>query len=281
MEGQKQHNSLQLEKLLLELNKLKTENLELKNSIISKENELTQNKREIVRLQAQNKRKLEYISQFSHEFKTPLNAIKGFTTLLLETDLLKEKQINYYKNILKASDHLFQIVNYNIDAARAEDDKINLIYEEFCPSEIIREVVCVLAEKIKEKNIKLDLNMQKALLNADKRRFRQLIYNLIGNAYKYNNFNGTISISTFCKDNNFYFEIKDTGCGIDISKQKEVFEFFSNINTSIYDPSESSGIGLSLCKKIIKLHGGEIDFTSKNNEGSVFWFYLPLKAANL
>lgn len=277
MEGQKQHKSLRLKKLLLELNKLKAENLELKNSIISKENELTQNKREIVRLQAQNKRKLEYISQFSHEFKTPLNAIKGFTTLLLETDLLKEKQINYYKNILKASDHLFQIVNYNIDAARAEDDKINLIYEEFCPSEIISEVVCVLAEKIKEKNIKLDLNMQKALLNADKRRFRQLIYNLIGNAYKYNDFNGKISINTFCKDNNFYFEIKDTGCGIDISKQKEVFEFFSNINTSIYDPSESSGIGLSLCKKIIKLHGGEIDFTSKNNEGSVFWFYLPLK----
>lgn len=279
MEGQKQHKSLRLKKLLLELNKLKAENLELKNSIKSKENELTQNKREIVRLQAQNKRKLEYISQFSHEFKTPLNAIKGFTTLLLETDLLKEKQISYYQNILKASDHLFQIVNYNIDAARAETNKINLIYEEFCPSDIIREVICVLAEKIKEKNIKLDLNMQKALLNADKRRFRQLIYNLIGNAYKYNNFNGTISINTSCKDNNFYFEIKDTGCGIDISKQKEVFEFFSNINTYIYDSSESSGIGLSLCKKIIKLHGGEIDFTSKNNEGSVFWFYLPLKKA--
>lgn len=277
MEGQNQQISLQLEKLLLELNKLKAENLELKNSIISKDNELSQNKREISRLQSQNERKLEYISQFSHEFKTPLNAIKGFTTLLLETDLLKEKQINYYKNILKASDHLFQIVNYNIDAARAENDKINLNYEEFYPCDIIREVVCVLAEKIKEKNIKLDLNMQKVILNADKRRFRQLIYNLIGNAYKYNDFNGKISINTSCKDNNFYFEIKDTGCGIDAEKQKEVFEFFSNINTSIYDPSESSGIGLSLCKKIIKLHGGEIDFTSKNNEGSVFWFYLPLK----
>ena len=277
MEGQNQQISLQLEKLLLELNKLKAENLELKNSIISKDNELSQNKREISRLQSQNERKLEYISQFSHEFKTPLNAIKGFTTLLLETDLLKEKQINYYKNILKASDHLFQKENYNKDAARAENDKINLNYEEFYPCDIIREVVCVLAEKIKEKNIKLDLNMQKVILNADKRRFRQLIYNLIGNAYKYNDFNGKISINTSCIDNNFYFEIKDTGCGIDAEKQKEVFEFYSNINTSVYDSSESSGIGLSLSKKIIKLHGGEIDFTSKNNEGSVFWFYLPLK----
>lgn len=277
MKGQNQQKSLQLKKLLLELNKLKAENLELKNNITSKDNKLIQNKREISQLQEQNKRKLEYISQFSHEFKTPLNAIKSFTTLLLETDLLKEKQINYYKNILKASDHLFQIIKYNIDAARAENDGIKLNYEEFYPSDIICEVVCILAEKIKEKNIKLDLHMQKTLLNADKRRFRQLIYNLIGNAYKYNDFNGKIIIKTSCKDNLFYFEIKDTGCGIDIDKQKEVFEFFSNINTCIYDSSESSGIGLSLCKKIIKLHGGDINFTSKNNKGSVFWFYLPLK----
>lgn len=277
MEGQKQDNFLKLEKLLFEISKLKEENSKLKNIIINKDEEIKRKKREIFQLQTKNKRKAEYISHFSHEFKVPLCAIKGFASLLLEDDLSKEKQISFCKNILKATEHLFQIINYNIDIVRAETNKINLIYEEFSPSDVINEVVSVLEEKIKEKNIKLYLNMQKTLLIADKRLFRQLIYNLVGNAYKYNKINGKIVINTFCKDGNFYFKIKDTGCGIDIEKQKKVFEFFSNINTYVYDCSESSGIGLSLCKKIINLHGGEIDFVSKNNKGCLFWFYLPLK----
>ena len=277
MEGQKQDNFLKLEQFLLEIKTLKEENSKLKNLIINKDEEIKRKKREIFQLQTKNKRKAEYISHFSHEFKVPLCAIKGFASLLLEDELSKEKQICFCKNILKATEHLFQIINYNIDIVRAETNKINLIYEEFSPSDVINEVVSVLEEKIKEKNIKLYLNMQKTLLIADKRLFRQLIYNLVGNAYKYNKINGKIVINTFCKDGNFYFKIKDTGCGIDIEKQKKVFEFFSNINTYVYDCSESSGIGLSLCKKIINLHGGEIDFVSKNNKGCLFWFYLPLK----
>ena len=268
---------MKLEKLLFEISKLKEENSKLKNLIINKDEEINRKKREIFQLQTKNKRKAEYISHFSHEFKVPLCAIKGFASLLLEDDLSKEKQISFCKNILKATEHLFQIINYNIDIVRAETNKINLIYEEFSPSDVINEVVSVLEEKIKEKNIKLYLNMQKTLLIADKRLFRQLIYNLVGNAYKYNKFNGKIVINTFCKDNKFYFKIKDNGCGIDIDKQKEVFEFFSNINTYVYDSSENSGIGLYLCKKIIKLHGGDIDFVSKDNKGCLFWFYLPLK----
>ena len=277
MEGQKQDNFLKLEQFLLEIKTLKEENSKLKNLIINKDEEIKRKKREIFQLQTKNKRKAEYISHFSHEFKVPLCAIKGFASLLLEDDLSKEKQISFCKNILKATEHLFQIINYNIDIVRAETNKINLIYEEFSPSDVINEVFSVLEEKIKEKNIKLYLNMQKTLLIADKRLFRQLIYNLVGNAYKYNKINGKIVINTFCKDGKFYFKIKDTGCGIDIEKQKKVFEFFSNINTYVYDCSESSGIGLSLCKKIINLHGGEIDFVSKNNKGCLFWFYLPLK----
>lgn len=277
MEGQKQDNFLKLEQFLLEIKTLKEEISKLKNLIINKDEEIKRKKREIFQLQTKNKRKAECISHFSHEFKVPLCAIKGFASLLLEDELSKEKQVSFCKNILKATEHLFQIINYNIDIVRAETNKINLIYEEFSPSDVINEVVSVLEEKIKEKNIKLYLNMQKTLLIADKRLFRQLIYNLVGNAYKYNKINGKIVINTFCKDGNFYFKIKDTGCGIDIEKQKKVFEFFSNINTYVYDCSESSGIGLSLCKKIINLHGGKIDFVSKNNKGCLFWFYLPLK----
>lgn len=277
MEGKKYRQSQSAKRLKLKLEKLKTENLELKNYIENQKNEIIKAQRRILQLKMQNDKKVEYISQFSHEFKTPLAAIMGFTTLLLESDLLREKQINYYKNILKASDHLYQIINYSIDMARAETNKINLVCDSFCSLDIINEVIGVLNEKIKEKNIKIKLDLKNIVLQTDKRRFRQIIYNLISNAYKYNKFGGEISIKTYCEDNNFYFEIKDSGCGIDTKKQKEVFEFFSNINTLVYDSSESSGIGLSLCRKIINMLGGKISFTSKTNEGSVFWFSLPSK----
>ena len=151
MEGQKQDNFLKLEKLLFEISKLKEENSKLKNLIINKDEEINRKKREIFQLQTKNKRTAEYISHFSHEFKVPLCAIKGFASLLLEDELSKEKQIGFCKNILKATEHLFQIINYNIDIVRAETNKINLIYEEFSPSDVIYEVVSVLEEKIKEK----------------------------------------------------------------------------------------------------------------------------------
>ena len=101
MEGQKQDNFLKLEKLLFEISKLKEENSKLKNLIINKDEEINRKKREIFQLQTKNKRKAEYISHFSHEFKVPLCAIKGFASLLLEDDLSKEKQFAVWISVFK------------------------------------------------------------------------------------------------------------------------------------------------------------------------------------
>lgn len=257
----------------------KAEINKLKQQIENNEKELQKLNLKLLEAEIANKRKLEFISYLSHEFKTPLNAINGFTSLMLETELPRETRLRFCRNIIKASEHLCQILENTIETARAESDKITLYFEEFNTAAIIKEVLAVLEEKIKEKNIKVIKKLTNAKIRADKRRFRQLVYNLVGNACKFNCRNGKIKIKTSCEGKKFYFEIEDTGCGIESQKQTEIFEFFSHIENQNIDNTEGSGIGLSFCKKIINLHGGEIDFESCPQKGSKFWFFIPQQAA--
>lgn len=223
-----------------------------------------------------NKRKLEFLAYLAHEYKTPLNAIQGFTSLMEEKETDRITQLKYCKNILSACSHLYQIMQYTINTARAESDNINLVCEKFSPSEVIYEIAEVLSVKIKQKNIKLEISAPKDEIYADKRRFKQLIYNLFGNAYKFNKTDGEIEIKSFCTKENYYFEISDTGCGIPLEKQNKVFDFFNTVNENRFKGDICSGMGLSLCKKIINMHGGKINFKSSENIGSIFWFYIPI-----
>lgn len=231
-----------------------------------------------LKMQMSNQRKLEYIAHMSHEFKTPLNAINGFTSLMLASELSREKQLKYHNNVINASKHLLQVAEYTMDMARAETDKLKLYREEFNPTDVILEVLAILEEKMKEKEIQLIRNFSDINIVADKRRFKQLIYNLVGNALKFNKQGGEIEIVTKREGENFYFEVRDTGEGIPPDEQDKIFEFFSHIRTAKFENKDGSGIGLSLCKKIINLHKGDINFKSKPDNGSIFWFFLPVHA---
>lgn len=225
------------------------------------------------------RRKLEYIAHLSHEFKTPLNAINGFTMLMYNTEFPREQQVKYHRNILNASKHLSQVAEYSMDMARAETDNLKLRYEKFSPAEVISEVLAILDEKISEKAITLIKRLDDVSVNADKRRFKQLIYNLVGNALKFNKHAGEIEVISKIKGENYYFEVRDTGEGIHPDEQDKIFEFFSHINHGKFENKEGSGIGLSLCRKIVNLHKGEINFRSQLSNGSIFWFVLPVNAA--
>ena len=116
---------------------------------------------------------------------------------------------------------------------------------------------------------------------ADLRRFKQLIYNLISNAVKFNKLNGKITIVSYMNDaNEFVFEIKDTGDGIRKKDYDTIFSFFSQVNRSVLKRQQGSGIGLALCKKIVEAHGGVIGFKSRLNCGSTFWFTIPQPEAS-
>lgn len=228
-----------------------------------------------------NKNKVEFIATLSHEFKTPLNTIIGFSEILKSDDNINKKQINRYSdNILNCSTHLLKLIEDIQDASIAESGKINLYYEKFNPKTLTTDCISQMENLIKKKNIHLTTNLVDTAINADIKRFRQVIYNLFSNAIKFSNINGKIKMISYLEENNFHFEITNNGKIIDPTEKNKMFKLFYQNNPSTKNNYEGAGIGLALCKKIITLHNGDIDYTSTPEDGTTFWFSLPIKKSN-
>lgn len=243
----------------------------------------------------QNKRKVEFLAGLSHEFKTPLNSIIGFTEMILsklnripsvtnkDKDKLNEQHLEYFKyvnNILNSSQHLLTLLDDVIDVSKSEYKAMELNYSFFNPKEEIIQIINTLEQMIDEKKIKLNYTLIDLKIQADLKRFRQLIFNLTTNAIKFNKAKGEIFIITYLEDNNFVFEIADTGDGISKKNYEKIFDFFSQVNRSQLKRQLGSGIGLALCKRIVDAHKGNISFKSQIKKGSSFWFSLPLAKIN-
>ncbi len=223
----------------------------------------------------QNKRKMEFLAGISHEFKTPLNSILGFAEVLDSKNILEENA-KFTKNILQSAKHLLTLIEDILDVSKSQYKSLELNYSTFAPKNEIVQIVNALEEMIKEKNINMNYTISDIKISADIKRFRQLIYNLISNAIKFNKQNGKINIFTYVKDNKFFFEIVDTGDGISKKNYDKIFDFFSQVNRSQLKRQSGSGVGLALCKMIVDAHLGEISFESRINKGSSFYFNLPL-----
>lgn len=226
-----------------------------------------------------NKNKLEFIASLSHEFKTPLNTIIGFSEILKTEDNLTKKQIDKYtENILNCSSHLLKLIEDIQDASIAESGKINLYHEKFNPKTLTADCISQMENSIKKKKIALSANLVDTTINADIKRFRQVIYNLLSNAIKFSNTNGKIKMISYLEGDNFHFEITNTGRLIDPKEKDKMFKLFYQHKPSTKNNYEGAGIGLALCKKIITLHQGNIDYTSTPEDGTTFWFFIPVKA---
>lgn len=229
-------------------------------------------------LEQKDKDKLEFIASMSHEFKNPLNTIIGFTNLLRDGAIAdKEIALKYLNNISISTHHMSNLIADIIEMARAQSGQLELVYEEFSPKGVIFEVLAMHESEIMNKNIRLKTSLNELPICADTKRFRQVIYNLISNAIKFVKNNGLIEITTFCSEGWFNFEIKDNGEGIKEENKGKLFKFFSQGSDSFAKRREGYGVGLAVCKKVIDSHNGEINFDSKENEGSTFWFRLPMK----
>lgn len=223
-----------------------------------------------------NKRKAEFLAGISHEFKTPLNSIIGFSDIL-KTKLSDEKSNKYLGNISQSSKHLLSLIQDVIDVSKSQYKLMELKYSEFNAKTEIIKIIDTLEWIMKEKKIKISYTLIDVEMSADLKRFRQLIYNLVSNAVKFNKISGKIIIITYLENGNFVFEITDTGDGISKRDYDKIFNFFSQVNRSQLKRQSGSGIGLALCKKITDAHNGKIAFKSKLKQGSTFEFSLPLK----
>lgn len=223
----------------------------------------------------QNKRKIEFLAGISHEFKTPLNSIIGFAEIIKSKNNDKEN-FKHIDNILQSSKHLLTLIEDILAVSKSQYKTLELNYSIFSPKDEITQIILTLEEMIKGKNIKLNYTLTDIKISADLKRFRQLIYNLVSNAIKFNKQNGKINIFTYIKDNKFFFEITDTGDGISKRNYDKIFDFFSQVNRSQLKRQLGSGVGLAICKMITDAHKGEINFKSQIKKGSSFWFSLPI-----
>lgn len=215
-----------------------------------------------------------FIANMTHEIRTPLNAIVGFTTIIAETDNLgKEERAAFLKEINENKDILLQLVNDLLDYSKIEantmeyDDSevdVNALIEEACIAENMRTHSSGIQVEFTEK-------LPKCRLMIDRVRFGQVIGNLIRNALKFTE-RGSVKIGCRRLSNqNFYFYVADTGCGIDEEGRRAIFECFVKMNYNI----RGTGLGLSISKSIVEHYGGGIGVESKKGEGSTFYFTLP------
>lgn len=222
-----------------------------------------------------NQEKVQFLASISHEYKTPLNSIIGFSDML-KSELYGTDNYKYIDNISKSSRFLLSLIQDILDMARSEYKPLELKYETFSPKDTIKDIIYSFDEIVKEKDIKLSYTLTDVEITADLKRFKQLIYNLISNALKFNKFGGKIIIVTYVDEKSDYiFEIKDSGDGIRKKDYDKIFNFFSQVNRNKLKRQQGSGVGLALCKVIANAHNGDIGFKSRLNYGSTFWFSLP------
>ena len=220
----------------------------------------------------------QLISTVSHDLKTPLSTIVGYSELLGNSDV-NTKQSYFIKNIKNSSEYITQLVQDLLDFSQIEAGKISIEKVPFSLPEIIEDVARNIQTVYKQKDIDLIINVdeqfQKRIV-GDPFRLKQILTNIIGNAYKFTE-NGHIRIAAYANDDQFFtISIQDTGIGIEKANQKLVFEEFAQANENIEKKYGGTGLGLSICQKIISILGGSLSLESIFGKGSTFTIQLPL-----
>lgn len=227
------------------------------------------------------KAKSEFLSTMSHELRTPLNSIIGFSELLNEGMYgeLNEKQKQYVNNVLTSSKFLLNLINDIIDLSKVEAGKIELVIEKMPVPGIISETLILIKEKASKHNVRIeqDFNPQLDFIEADKQRFKQILFNLLSNAIKFSKKEGgTVTITAKKEGDMAKFSVSDTGIGIKEEDMGKLFKEFAQASPEISKEYGGTGLGLAISKKLVELHGGAFSVESRYGEGSTFSFTLPL-----
>lgn len=266
-------------------------NERLEDKVIERTRELEAVNRE---LEKSNKLKSQFIANMSHELRTPLNSIIGFSESLLELPVgeLNEKQGRYISRIYTSGKHLLQLINNLLDLAKIEAGRLTLAPEEFMLLPVLTDVISIIEALANKKEISIQYNTDEriAAIVADKVKFKQILYNLLSNAVKFTPEKGEIFIEVKLRTSSegvlyganrgsqkfIEVSVRDTGVGIRPEDTGRIFDEFEQVDSSYTKKYEGAGIGLSLTKKLVELHGGRIEVESRIDEGSTFTFIMPV-----
>ncbi len=239
------------------------------------------NTKELEKLKAIDKLKTDFVASVSHELRTPLAAIKAYSETILSSlnDLDKDTLNDFIQVVYKESLHLESLLDELLDFAKIEQKAMTLEKTKFDLTELIKEVVQSMMEFAKGKNVRLECDVNEPIfISADKKRIRQVLINLVSNGVKYSKENSNDKFVNISAKNNGKFvliSVRDNGIGIPEEYQQKVFEKFFRVGSALDYRTEGAGIGLTITKEIVELHGGKIWLESKVNQGSTFYVQLP------
>jgi signal transduction histidine kinase len=226
-----------------------------------------------------NKLKSEFISNVSHELKSPLTSIHMMTEMLHHNRVEnEERKAEYYSAMLEESEHLSHLINNILDFSRIDEDRKKYEFIDLDPDKLIREFLKSIREMIRETGFEISYSCPNkvSVFRADRNAILQVLYNLVDNAIKFSGTSRKIDVNLVFKDNEIQLSVKDYGIGISIKDQEKIFERFYRCRESQRLGIRGSGIGLTIVKKIVEDHGGYLSLDSRPGEGSMFTVRIPL-----
>lgn len=233
---------------------------------------------ENMRLLVANRAKSEFLAVMSHELRTPLNSIIGFSELLKHGDL-NEKEGHFVENVLTSGKHLLSLVNGILDLVNIETGKVELVLEKMSVPLTIDESLLMIKPNAEKHNIILKKEIDPELdhIVADRQKFKQILLNLLDNAVKFNKpAGGIVTVSAKKVGDMAMISVSDTGIGIKEEDMEKLFKEFEQLDKGTSRKYGGTGLGLTISKKLVELHGGKIKIESKYGEGSTFAFSIPL-----
>ena len=226
-----------------------------------------------------NRNKSEFLANMSHELRTPLNAIIGFSEVLSEKMFgeLNDKQLEYMQDIHSSGEHLLALINDILDLSKIEAGRMELELASFDLRELLDAAMTLVRERASHHGLTLELDVDDNLAEwvGDERKVKQVAINLLSNAVKFTPAGGTVTLRARRQPDAVEIAVIDTGVGIAPQDQALVFEEFRQARGDHLGKSEGTGLGLSLAKRFVELHGGTIRVESAPGEGSTFAFILP------
>ena len=250
----------------------------LKDGIIEKNKAYKTIKEQNEKILEADKIKNEFLANVSHELRTPLNSILGFSDILSAQlyGNLNSKQEEYINDIKVSATHLLGMINEILDMSKLEANAMKIVKSAFWISRAVDEVSNIILPLAQKKNIKLVKDMPADFeVFADYQKIQQILYNLISNAIKYSPENNEVEISVSADEEKFRISVHDNGIGIDKKYHGIIFAKFVQLDSAYTKKESSTGLGLTITKELVELHGGKISVVSEINNGSTFIVEIP------
>ena len=230
-----------------------------------------------------NRAKSTFLSNMSHDIRTPMNAIIGFTTLAVSNIGNQEKVQDYLSKILASSNHLLSLINDILDMSRIESGKIHLEETEVNLADVLHDVKTIISGQIQAKQLELYMDVMDEDVYCDKTRLNQVLLNLLSNAIKFTPSGGTVSVrlaqlASPRKDSGLYeIRVKDNGIGMSEEFVNRIFDSFERERTSTVSKIQGTGLGMAITKNIVDMMDGTIQINTEQGKGTEFVVRLPLR----